>query len=99
MREAGDWTFQTDRKLKKQLKRALRQRLSTLQRRLSRLPETNPYRGVLVDYAEAIRTALLTNGIAPFDLGGLSLFAALVDLADSLAKCQKKGTIPAYVGY
>jgi len=99
LREAGDWTFQTDRKMKKQLKTALRQRLSTLQRRLSRLPETNPYRAVLVDYAEAIRTALLINGIAPFDLGGLSLFAALADLAASLAKCQKKGITPAYVGY
>lgn len=99
LREAGDWTFQTDRKLKKQLKTVLRQPLSTLQRRLSRLPETNPYRAVLVDYAEAIRTALLINGIAPFDLGGLSLFTALADLADSLVRCQKKGIIPAYVGY
>jgi hypothetical protein len=73
LRDAGDWTFQTDRKLKKQLKATLRQRLITLQRRLSRLPEANPYRAVLVDYAEAIRTALLINGIAPFDLGGVSL--------------------------
>jgi hypothetical protein len=99
LREAGDWTFQTDRKVKKQLKTALRQRLSTFQRRLSRLPATNPYRAVLVGYAEAIRTALLINGIAPFDLGGLNLFTALTDLASSLAKCQKKGITPACVGY
>jgi hypothetical protein len=90
LRDAGDWTFQTDRKLKKQLKATLRQRLMTLQRRLSRLPAANPYRAVLVDYAEAIRTALLINGIAPFDLGGVSLFTALDDLANSLANCQKK---------
>jgi hypothetical protein len=91
LRDAGDWTFQTDRKLKKQLKATLRQRLITLQRRLSRLPEANPYRAVLVDYAEAIRTALLINGIAPFNLGGVSLFTALDNLANSLANCQKKG--------
>lgn len=99
LRDAGDWTFQTDRKLKKQLKATLRQRLITLQRRLSRLPEANPYRAVLVDYAEAIRTALLINGIAPFDLGGVSLFRALDDLANSLANCQKKGAIHFYLGY
>jgi len=98
LRDAGDWIFQTDRKLKKQLKATLRQRLATLQRRLTHLPEANPYRAVLVDYAEAIRAALLINGIAPFDFGGISLFAALDDLAKSLANCQKKETSPSYAG-
>ena len=98
LRDAGDWSFQTDRKLKKQLKATLRQRLTTLYRRLTHLPEANPYRAVLVDYAEAIRAALLINGIAPFDFGGISLFVALDDLAKSLANCQKKESTPSYAG-
>jgi hypothetical protein len=94
LRVAGDWIFQTDRKLKKQLKASLRARLTRLQRRLATWPETDPYRLVLVDYAEAIRAALLVSGIAPFDLAGIRLFEMLADLSRSLTNCQKKAITP-----
>jgi hypothetical protein len=93
LRVAGDWVFQTDRKLKKELKASLRSRLTRLQRRLLTLPAADPYRPVLVDYADTLRAALLVNGIAPFDLAGVKLFDMLQDLALSLTRCQKKGTI------
>ena len=77
--------------MKKRPKKALRQKLAYLERRIERLKANDPYRDVLTDYADAIQTALLEGGVAPFELGGLRLFDALQDLALSLAGCQKKG--------
>lgn len=94
LRTAGSLTFEADRKIKKQLKTPLRERLTRLEQRLTALPETDPYQAVLLDYADAIRTALLVSGIAPFDLGGVWLFEALADLVQSLDRCQKKAIIP-----
>lgn len=93
LRDAGTPIFEADRGMKKRLKKALRQKLAYLERRMERLEADDPYRDVLLDYADAIQTALLEGGIAPFELGGLRLFDALQDLALSLARCQKKGII------
>lgn len=93
LRTAGDWIFQTDRKLKKRLKSALRQRLTRLQKRLTALAQPNPYQAVLIDYADTLRVTLLINGIAPFTLGGVRVYEALSDMAASLIRCQKKAII------
>jgi hypothetical protein len=91
LRKAGELTFQADRTMKKRLKASFRQQLRRVERRIERLPETDPYRPVLVDYADAKRSTLLEGGIAPFELGGIRVFDDLTALAASLARCQEKG--------
>lgn len=89
--KAGELTFQADRNMKKRLKASFRQRLKRLERRIERLPENDPFRPVLADYADAMRATLLEGGIAPFQLGGVRVFDDLNALAASLARCQEKG--------
>lgn len=91
LRKAGDLTFQADRNMKKRLKASFRQRLRRVERRIERLPEADPFRPVLADYADAMRTTLLEGGIAPFALGGMRVFDDLTALAASLTRCQEKG--------
>lgn len=93
LREAGKLTFQADRTMKKRLKATFRQRLRRVERRIEQLPEDDPYRPVLTDYADAMRAILLEGGIAPFELGGVHIFNDLTALAASLARCQEKGGI------
>lgn len=90
IRKAGELTFAADRQMKKQLKKAFRQRLARLELRIRALPANDPYRPVLADYADAIRSLLTVGGVAPFELGGLYVFDALVELAASLQRCEKK---------
>ncbi|MCK4451725.1 MAG: hypothetical protein KAX26_14160 [Anaerolineae bacterium] len=92
LRKAGDLTFQADRNTKKCLKATFRQRLRRVERRIERLPETDPYKPVLTDYADAMRSTLLEGGVAPFELGGVRVFDDLTALAASLSRCQKKGS-------
>jgi hypothetical protein len=89
--KAGELAFENDRTMKKRLKATFRQRLRRLEQRIERLPETDPYRSVLADYADAMRSTLLKGGVAPFDLGGIRVFEDLAALAASVARCQKKG--------
>lgn len=89
--KAGESTFQADRNMKKRLKASFRQRLGRVERRIERLPETDPFRPVLTDYADAVRATLLEGGVAPFELGGVRVFDDLTTLAASLARCQEKG--------
>lgn len=89
--KAGELTFQADRNMKKCLKASFRQRLKCLERRIERLPENDPFRPVLADYADAMRATLLEGGIAPFQLGGVRVFDDLNALAASLARCREKG--------
>ena len=91
LRKAGDLTFQADRNMKKRLKATFRQRLRRVERRIERLPEADPYKSVLTDYADAMRSTLLEGGVAPFELGGVRVFDDLTALAASLTRCQKKG--------
>lgn len=93
LREAGQLTFEADRTMKKQLKAAIRRSLYRLEKRIGALPADNRFRSVLLDYAQAIHSTLLEGGIAPFELGGVAIFAALEELAASLERCQKKGRI------
>jgi hypothetical protein len=96
LRAAGELTFESDRNLKKRLKAAFRWQLYPLQKRIAKLTVTDPYRPVLTDYADAMQSTLLEGGLAPFDLGGLNVYAALETLAASLHRCQKKAIIPSY---
>jgi hypothetical protein len=93
LREAGNPTFEADRTLKKRLKAILRHRMNLFDKRMARLPDSDPRRIVLADYADAIRASLLEGGVAPFELGGLRFYDALESLALSLTRCQKKGII------
>jgi hypothetical protein len=92
LRDAGQPTFEADRAMKKQLKAAFRQSLARLRKRVQVLAENDPFRPVLMDYAGALRSTLLVGGIAPFDLGGVTVFEALENLESSLRRCQKKAT-------
>jgi len=92
LREAGKLTFEADRAMKKELKKAFRQSLARLRKRMQALAKDDLFRAVLLDYADAFRSTLLEGGVAPFDLGGLRVFDALDSLEDSLLRCQKKAT-------
>lgn len=96
LRDAGELTFEADRTMKKELKKAFRQSLARLRKRIQALPNDEPFRAVLLDYAGAIHSTLLEGGVAPFDLGGLRVFDALENLEASLLRCQKKATIACY---
>lgn len=96
LRAAGDLTFQADRNMKKRLKSAVRRQLGRLEHQIQRMPDTDPYRSILLDYVDAASSTLLEGGIAPFALGGVRVFEAMSDLAASLAQCQKKATISSY---
>jgi hypothetical protein len=91
LRKAGELTFENDRTMKKHLKTTFRQRLRRVEQRIESLPEADPHRPVLADYADAMRSTLLEGGVAPFDLGGVRVFEDLTALSASLARCQKKG--------
>ena len=91
LRKAGELAFTADRSMKKDIKASFRERLKRVEKRIARLPETSLYRSVLTDYADAMHSTLLEGGVAPFGFGGLRVFDDLTTLADSLARCQKKG--------
>lgn len=96
LRDAGKLTFEADRATKKELKSSFRHALPRLRKRIQALPMDDPFRSVLLDYSEAIRSTLLEGGIAPFELGGISVFDALEDLESSVFRCQKKAITSCY---
>jgi len=98
LREAGQLTFEADRAMKKALKAAFRQPIARLRKRIQALPDNDRFRTILLDYAHALHSTLLEGGVAPFQLGGIQVFDALVDLAASLLRCQKKTTMCCYGG-
>jgi len=93
MREAGRPTFLADRAMKTDLKKKLRGRLATVRRAIGRLPDSDPYRLVLLKYARYIRFTLLEGGTLPFDLGGLRMFQDLAAIEASLRRAREKGGI------
>lgn len=102
LRNAGQLTFEADRAMKTDLKAAFRQcgtvvpTLARLRKRIQASSENDPFRAVLWDYAEAMRSSLLEGGIAPFELGGVKVYEALEKLEASLERCQKKPTTCCY---
>jgi hypothetical protein len=92
LRDAGQFTFDADRAMKKQLKASFRQALPRLRQRIQALPAADPFRSVLLDYTAALQSVLPEGGVAPFELGGIRVFDALADLESSVLRCQKKRT-------
>lgn len=92
LREAGQLTFEADRAMKKELKAAFRYALARLNKRIQAWSTDDPFRPILLDYAQALRSTLLEGGLAPFELGGIKVFEALESLESSLRRCQKKAT-------
>ena len=84
--------------MKTALKQRFRSRLSGVERRIAKLPESDRWRPILADYALAIHTTLLEGGVAPFDLGGVRIFDDLTALAASLRRCQEKGGTAFWIG-
>jgi hypothetical protein len=91
LRDAGALTFAADRSMKTALKQRFRNRLSDVEKRIAKLPESDRWRPILADYALAIHTTLLEGGVAPFDLGGVRIVDDLTALAAALRRCQEKG--------
>jgi hypothetical protein len=94
LRDAGERLFESDRGLKIHLKSAFRGHLGRMEKKIRDLPNSDPRREILSDYALAIHATLLEGGTAPFELGGIRVFEAMEEIANSLVKCQKKGLIP-----
>ena len=93
LKEAGRPTFEADRAMKTQLKKQLRGRLNRARQAIQGLPETDPYRPVLLKYVRYLRFTLLIGGLAPFELGGLRMVQQLTLLAASLGRAREKGGI------
>ena len=93
LKEAGRPTFETDRALKTKLKKKLRGRINRARQTIKDLPETNPYRSVLLKYVQYLRFTLLVRSLAPFELGGVRMVEHLITLEASLSRSQKKGGI------
>lgn len=91
--EAGQPIFEADRAMKTDLRRDIRAKLRPISRVLSQSPQEDPRVAVLTDYCEALRDALRADGVSPFKLAGLELYASLHCLETSLRRCQKKGDI------
>jgi hypothetical protein len=90
--EAGQPIFEADRAMKTDLRREIRAKWRPLGRSLSQMESDNQV-AVLSDYGEALRDALRMDGVSPFKLAGLNLYADLERLETSLRRCQeKKGT-------
>lgn len=95
--EAGQPIFEADRAMKTDLRRDIRAQLRPISRVLNQSPLDDPHCAVLVDYCEALRDALRADGLSPFELAGLRLYAELERLETSLRRCQKKGGIPSWL--
>lgn len=96
LRDAGKLTFEADRAMKTDLKASFRHAIPRLRKRIQALSMKDPFRAVLLDYISMMRSLLLEGGIAPFELGGIKIFAALEDLESSVIRCQKKATTSCY---
>lgn len=90
LRDAGNPIFQADRKLKTALKKDIRGTLARLEPAINNLSPDDPFRPILLSYADAIHSTLSEGGVAPFELGGVHVFDDLADLAASLLRCQEK---------
>lgn len=93
LREAGRPIYEVDRAFKTALKKAIRTHLLRFRRKLQALAHDDPFRAVLSAYADVVRIILRTDGLLPFELGGLQVCAELDELAQSVQRCQKKSLI------
>lgn len=89
--EAGQLIFEADRAMKTDLRREIRAKWRPLGRTLSHTESEDLQVAILSDYGEALRDALRMDGVSPFKLAGLNLYAELERLETSLRRCQKKG--------
>jgi hypothetical protein len=93
LREASRPLVEADQHWMVEIKQELRAKLRPIRLALQSLPEADPRRPILLDYAEALRSCLRLGSIAPFQFGGLRLMDDLRAIAASLRRCQKKSTI------
>jgi hypothetical protein len=93
LKEAGRPSFEADRAMKTQLKKKMRGRLNRARQAIKNLPESDPYRPVLLKYVRYLRFTLLIRGLAPFELGGLRMVQQLTILEASLCRAREKGGI------
>jgi hypothetical protein len=93
LRDAGKLTFEADRGTKTRLKVAYRRAINRLRNQIQRWPSSDGCRSIALDYAHAVHSTLLQDGVAPFELGGVSIFEALEEIASSLARCQKNASM------
>jgi hypothetical protein len=108
LKEAGRPSYERDRAMKTELKKRLRGRLNRARQVIQGLPDTNPYRPVLLKYVRLLRFTLLVKGLPPFDLGGVRMVEQLTTLEASLRRAWEKGGItsltvcsklPSYTNY
>jgi hypothetical protein len=93
LKAAGQLSFEADRAMKTELKQKLRGRLNRARQTIKQLPDSDPYRPVLLKYVQHLRFTLLARSVAPFELGGLRMIENLTILEASLQRAQEKGGI------
>lgn len=92
LRDAGRPILEADQHWMVKIKQELRAKLRPVRLAIQALPEVEPHRRILLDYAEALRSCLRVSSVAPFQLGGLRVMDDLRAVAASLRRCQKKLT-------
>jgi hypothetical protein len=93
LRDAGRPILEADQHWMVEIKQELRAKLRPVRLAIQAVDEQDPRRGILLDYAEALRSCLRVSSVAPFQLGGLRVVEALSAIATSLRRCQKKQSI------
>jgi hypothetical protein len=93
LREAGRPILEADQHWMIKIKQELRAKLRPVRLAIEAVDEQDPRRGILLDYAEALRSCLRVRSVAPFQLGGLRVRDDLRAIATSLQRCQKKQNI------
>jgi hypothetical protein len=99
LREASRPSYDLDRGLRKQIRKAIQQSVRAtrdqLERQAAARAETEGAEAeqlaVLSDYALAVQTALNLDGQQPFKYASLAVDDALTDIAASLEELEKKG--------
>ena len=99
LREASRPSYDLDRGLRKQIRKAIQQSVRAtrdqLERHAAARAETDPAEAeqvaVLSDYALAVQTALNLDGQQPFKYASLAVDDALTDIAASLEELEKRG--------
>lgn len=97
LRDAGRPLVEADQHWMVTIKQELRAKLRPVRLAIQAVGEQEPRRGILLDYAEALRSCLRVSSVAPFQLGGLRVMEDLRAIAMSLRRCQKKQSILSWV--
>lgn len=91
LREAARPIYEADRHAKKELKKQVRG-IRPVERKVAK--RTDEMAQIILDYCQAVRSAITDDGRAPLDAAGLRLRQRLTAIRESLVRLCSKGGFP-----